>query len=83
MENNNRSDDDNNKNKNNDNNNNNNNNKAEDEGEREKGVRVFSRDMQMTVIEAVIQPKNGERANKWEKAAAQGIAGFRIHSARR
>ena len=25
---------------------------------------VFSCDMQMTVIEAVIQPKNGERANK-------------------
>lgn len=41
---------------------------------------VFSCDMQMTVIEAVIQPKNGERAKviKWE-AAAQGIAGFRIH----
>lgn len=34
----------------------------------------------MTVIEAVIQPKNGEKAKvikwfKWE-AAAQGIAGF-------
>lgn len=34
-----------------------------DYDEREKRS-VFSCDMQMTVIEAVIQPKNGERANK-------------------